>query len=159
MKKFLLGAASLLIGATTALAALAFRKEKESTEEAPKANTPPVEPTPEANLCEESVAAPAEEAQVEEAQPELCESAESAAPAGKGESDPLFLRAVELVAQTQTANQASLRRSFSIGYGRAAAMITAMEQMELISAPVAGKPRVVNVEAVESYLSQAASRV
>jgi S-DNA-T family DNA segregation ATPase FtsK/SpoIIIE len=52
-----------------------------------------------------------------------------------GEDDPLYARAIEVVAREQKASTSFIQRHLQIGYNRAARLIDRMEMEGLISAP------------------------
>ena len=56
-------------------------------------------------------------------------------------NDQCFLDAVELAIVSQKASTSLLQRKLSIGYGKAAKFIDAMEEMGIVSAPKGQKPR------------------
>lgn len=77
------------------------------------------------------------------------ESAESKAQV----DDELFDEAVELVIEMQTASVSMLQRRFRIGYTRAARLIDAMEEQNIVGPYVGSKPRDVLVEKVIEHES------
>ena len=56
-------------------------------------------------------------------------------------NDQCFLDAVELAIKSQKISTSLLQRKLSIGYGKAAKFIDAMEEMGVISGPNGQKPR------------------
>ena len=139
MKKLFSTVSAILIGVGTAVGLNAYFEKKKKEERAVQEEPCNTEPCTKA--CEESVEQSAPVAQV--------------SVAAKGEQDPLFLQAVELAIKEQAASQALFRAGFGIGYNRAAAMVSAMEQLGMIGVPQAGKARPVYLSVMQEYLDAA----
>ena len=140
MKKLFSTVSAILIGVGTAVGLNAYFEKKKKEERAVQEEPCNTEPCTKA--CEESV---------EQSAPVVPQVSVAA----KGEQDPLFLQAVELAVKEQAASQALFRAGFGIGYNRAAAMVSAMEQLGMIGVPQAGKARPVYLSVMQEYLDAA----
>lgn len=69
-------------------------------------------------------------------------------------SDPLLLKAVEVIRHYDKASASLLQRRLSIGYARAARLLDILHQLGLVSVARGAKPSTVNQDKIKAYLAK-----
>ncbi len=60
---------------------------------------------------------------------------------GDAETDPLYDKAVQIVADTQKCSTSWIQRKLGVGYNRAAKIVETMERNGIVGPPNGSKPR------------------
>lgn len=66
--------------------------------------------------------------------------------------EPLFVEAVKIVKQYESASSSLIQRRLSIGFARASRIIDIMAEKDIVGPAEGAKPRKVNQDVVEKYL-------